>query len=303
MSRYNPARSSFISRASSKMEDNSSSYADNTNNEDDFAEDNEDQDISLYFTRRNSNRFNRQPSRRSNPMTVNNEISDLNDRQNPEENGQKPLEGPSIHIAPLPPFNSTSTPTLQHRNISQDNINQRNQLITSVIDEETVAMPAIQKTRVNQKQISAPSESISPRKNEELNSQSTITESPSKSNTSSGFNSSQSIKQETKQPTPTQKPPPNPATQSVRVQQAQQPEPKQPSPVKTIAKEVPVIKKSQAPVVPVIKTTPPSIQNKLPESEDEEDHIDWASSEDEEIVKQEVEHFERNQVGKLQTTY
>ena len=39
---------------------------------------------------------------------------------------------------------------------------------------------------------------------------------------------------------------------------------------------------------------PKSLQKK--QDEEDEDHIDWASSEDEEIVKQEIETFERNQV-------
>jgi len=55
------------------------------------------------------------------------------------------------------------------------------------------------------------------------------------------------------------------------------------------------VKKKKAPGVPILAKNATNINN-YPMINDEEDNIEWDSSEDEEIVKKEVASFERNQV-------
>ncbi len=55
------------------------------------------------------------------------------------------------------------------------------------------------------------------------------------------------------------------------------------------------INKKLAPIIPAIVKSAKNINN-YPMINDDEDNIEWDSSEDEEIVKKEVATFERNQV-------
>ena len=128
MSRFNPARSSFISKTSSKMDADSLSKEDidSTRNDDlDFLEDNASNELDKdngvgAFQRRNSSKFSRTGStlsrrvsaKKSATATVENGIS-----ENASESG--------LHIAPLPPFSNaapSSTPALQPKNTGHRDI-------------------------------------------------------------------------------------------------------------------------------------------------------------------------------------
>jgi hypothetical protein len=222
MSRFNPARSSLLSKTSSRIDNDSSIGADNTRNDEDFNDENNSNefDAESYsnsgalagvlivgnngsntgsFVRRNSSRFGASKGslKRSNLLQSQNsrssvvantnelkvdESSELHNNSNENKNqdfsnpfesspfvlneqNNEDLEQPEIkedsinqiHIAPLPPFNSTSTPmtrsprhsssgssstsngnTRSKMNGSANNINLNNHVINSAILEETV---------------------------------------------------------------------------------------------------------------------------------------------------------------------
>ena len=151
MSRFNPARSSFISKSSSKMDvDSLSKEGDNTRNDDDFLDENVSNEFdrddsangsSTQFQRRNSSKFSRTGStlsrhlskRVSADATVNNVNTNKNNsssdhgiHESSAEHSEMTASG--LHIAPLLPFatsTSTSTPTMPAKNNHQNGAEQR----------------------------------------------------------------------------------------------------------------------------------------------------------------------------------
>lgn len=319
MSRFNPARSSFISKSSSKLDNDSASIREEDNN-DEFNDENNsgefDRDSangSSSFQRRNSSRnlggFNRQNSRRS-YLSQNKNVSDFgidnsNDNSTSTSNNQtnETVKPSGLHIAPLLPFTSTSTPTLTPRDNADAKSNnhhsannqyqtqsQRHPIINSTIDEEMVA-PNLKSPNKEQKN-KQPTDSFASiftaslsennnlktddLKTQQNSSRSTLNQSPGAS-ISSGIDSYNGNKSNLANTSRTDMTFRNDAD----MEQNKSP--------KSLNKST---YSNQA--IPSIRTSTKSLKQEA--NDEDDDHIDWASSEDEEIVKKEIATFERNQV-------
>jgi len=307
MSRFNPARSSFISKSSSRNDSFSFNGGEAPFDEDELNEKEDDKNITgpSPFKRQNSIKFSRQ-SLRSNgsysqrQLTSNNFIDE---NSNTSLNGidEEKIPPPistndEIHIAPLPPFGDDDEPLTNgiNNNLILNTIN--NDLTNQKFDDDfTASFNEIN----NSKRTSFSFESNQPKLIENLEGKklkrpseeqisSNSTDSHQLSNNSSSVSSYEANFER---------------DDRIRLNHSNS---------NLDIKNIEIIpsrilnhtNKPQAPVIPAITTTTPSqttntsnLSNSI--QEDDDDHIDWASSEDEEIVKQEVETFEtfeRNQV-------
>jgi hypothetical protein len=305
MSRFNPARSSFISKSSSRNDSFSFNGGEAPFDEDELNEKEDDKMENAAapspFKRQNSIKFNRH-SLRSNgsysqrQLTSNNFIDE---NSNTSLNGIDEEKIPptnstndEIHIAPLPPFGDDEPHT--NGNLILNTIN--NDISNQKFDDDfTASFNEIN----NSKRASFSFESNQPKLIENSNSEqfkrpseeqisSNSADSQQLSNNSSSVSSYEANFER---------------DDRIRLRHSNS---------NLDIKNIEIISsrilnhanKPQAPVIPAITTTTPSqttntsnLSNSI--QDDEDDHIDWASSEDEEIVKQEVETFEtfqRNQV-------
>lgn len=296
MSRFNPTRSSFISGSSSRLEnDSSSNYGnDNTRNEEDFEDENDSVDFDRdsangsSLQRRNSSKFGRstnapikrQLSRRSSTLStpIIENLNIINKNSKIETNEDDSSNKDSIHIAPLPPFNnSTSTPSLAQRNKKAPAPKSPEKILSNKLNSPTQNNPdsfaslfAASFSSNNKSDI-----------NNSTSSHSTLTQTNTPHTTFSGSNStSASINSSMNQSV---------LKQNEIINKPESPRKQAPQP--------PTIQLQPPPPLPPL---PPSVKAKknlnYSHDEEDEDHIDWASSDDEEIVKQEIETFERNQV-------
>lgn len=154
MSRFNPNRQSYVSRTSSRQENDNSSYgndASRNEDEEDFNDyfkndenENSDRDSAngSSFQRRGSSRFGSSLSRsisRRQSGNKSNSTETTNAQDEPENAG-------SIHIAPLLPFNNgtstpQSTPRLNHHETKVSEKKTRHKTSSSIvatIDEENI---------------------------------------------------------------------------------------------------------------------------------------------------------------------
>ena len=293
MSRFNPARQSFISRTSSRMDNDSSSiYGAETSRQDqdqEFEYENEiesDRDSAngSSFQRRNSSKFGqpslaRQASKNSAAAAAS---SPQLKHYPPPTPGDTADQASSLHIAPLLPFNNSSTPQLTPRGLNKTE-SKRYQVTT--IDEE-ITTPAKAPKASNHPadsfaSIFTASLALENKKPESLNP--FLTDEPNliESTAISGGRKKKSapvVKIESKNPFIDED---DEASEDFQKQSNKK-------------------KKQQAPSVPTIAVNAKSVNSLTmgAVNDDDEDHIDWASSEDEAIVKQEVETFERRQVFK-----
>lgn len=317
MSRFNPARSSFLSGSSSRLEnDSSSNYGnDNTRNEDDFenesGEFDRDSANGSSFQRRNSSRFGRpaaggavkrQLSRRSSNLSTpfienlniineNSKIEineDLHGKDNDGET-EKQNDKESIHIAPLPPFNtnnSTSTPALAQRNKKERK--QSNETSSKPTSPAQANPPPSQDSFASIFAASFNTTNNTTTNEKSASSNTTLTQTNTTSSSSpSSNNNITKNKNDSQQMSP-------------RKQQAPLPPPPLP-PLPQIHLQPPPLPPMPSSAVKNANAKKTSLN--YSHDEDEEDHIDWASSEDEEIVKQEIETFERNQVNKKRNKF
>lgn len=306
MSRFNPARSSFISKSSSRNDSFSFNGGETPFDEDELNEKDDDKNMAAPspFKRQNSIKFSRQSLRSngsySQRQLTNNNFIDENSNTSLNGIDEEKIPPPSstneaIHIAPLPPFGDDDEP---------NNFNSNNQILNAINndisnqkfdDDFTASFNEINNSKrtsfsfesnqpkiisnLNDKQLKMPSED---------QKSSNSTESQQLSNNSSSV-SSYEANFERDDRTKLRNSNSNLDIKNIEII---------PSRILNHSN------KPQAPVIPAITTTTPSqttntsnLSNSI--QDDEDDHIDWASSEDEEIVKQEVETFEtfeRNQV-------
>ena len=307
MSRFNPARSSFISKTSSKLgdADSLSKEGDNTRNDDDFLDDAASNDFdreetnSNGFQRRNSTKFSRTGSTLSRRVSSRRNNSDLKLDQGIVENTAEQTEnadennGGGLHIAPLPPFvnsnsnsTTTSTPQLQTKNGHNNNeqktpspkeLQKQRSHKHPIIDEEATlgnvvssAVAKKEKSPTKKEKTSKPTADsfasiFSASLEDTLKSTSNENEEEEKKqySISSGIQSMLG-KSNQKDDTP-------PTTNTTKSS----------------------LTSSNEHIIPTILTE----NVKKVENEEDEEHIDWASSDEEEDLQKEFASFERNQVS------
>lgn len=144
MSRFNPTRSSFMSRNSSRMDNDSINNDLNNNNEEDASVN------SSELQDNDSSQFNRQNSFRKSSIRRGSKRSQLSTLQNAKNESDPNLaaqnvaaDGTSkIHIAPLPPFLSGNP--FGNEEDEQNKLQQQQrsyQVLNSIIFEESPAIP------------------------------------------------------------------------------------------------------------------------------------------------------------------
>lgn len=267
MSRYNPSRSSFISRTSSRMDvESTSSFNENSaNNDEDFNENQDNDDISASFNRNNS--FRRSSLRRPSIGKKSNAVS-FQSKQEEEFETNFENSDKKIHIAPLPAFLDD---------------HQRHQVQSSVIHEE--ASPIAPNIRTNSADTS-PS-NISDNIDVASSFASIFTSSFASGSDKTYFETGKKENEILSTPASILSDIPTPVIDSSKIVK------------RNDRLKVPGVDMSPQ-TVKATTLTKPMKREKLSsnfEQDEDEDQIDWASSDDDEIVKQEIESFERNQVG------
>lgn len=354
MSRFNPTRSSFISRNSStRMDNDTSSVNENSNpNDDDSASQNDanqQQDLDMNmndlqsFNRNNSFRkssLRRQSKRSMSYLQQTKEANENGAFTNPKNSSSvsaslsssssSSADQSRLHIAPLPAFLNDGDEYSHDDEIHQRN--QRYQVLSSIILEETVPPAVPQATNV-----SASSSSSSNRANNDLhqtdsfasiftaslaNNDSTKpdVDSSAKNNRFSTPNSSHVINNINNNNNNNNSNPfllsssKNSANDLLKIEAlivSTGPDEHETSAAinltsdsKSRIEPSPKSLSNHSSMTTMVKSE--TVKNQLKsnsnynnhdDDDDDDDQIDWASSEDEEIVKQEVETFERNQVS------
>lgn len=300
MSRYNPSRSSFISGTSSRMDADSSSIADNsTHNEEDFNEENEE-DFSASFNRNNS--FRRSSLRRHSRLSSTNPFQaprNLNQQDSvSSNNSDNQSDSNKIHIAPLPPFLGQSTQEQQ-----QPSMQQRYDVLNSIIHEENTPV-------INTTSPSTPShnENIPNSPGAKTNEiESSFANIFTSSFASGSAKTDEGIVLSTTQnsfdiatPLINSSMITNNHKRSEHLQVPGfefSPKTAKDSSLSSFNSSAATITKSD-----LNKTNKQHGSKERTKYDEDDEQIDWASSDDEEIVKQEIESFERNQVSLIYKT-
>jgi len=291
MSRFNPARSSFISRGSSHLDMDSSSINESKNNsnsnaesknDNNFVDESSDEKDSLSsFQRRNSSRFRSSMYNKS----FRRPVPDQQFKES-EKDAENNSNTSGLHIAPLLPFKTTSTPTVVNKN----NSNNKKDL-TSSNHQPKERVKSVTKSEENKAKTKKSSEfstndfdsmfSTEKPSFEQSNlpnkSHSKANKNKSKESDSSGIDSF--FHELTTNKTVDENVTNSNYFVDSKTRSANSP--------KTVDK-MPEHSENQ------------NGKEKINRHEDDEEdeHIDWASSEDEEAVQKEIESFEKNKVSK-----
>jgi len=248
-------------------------------NENNFVDESSDDKESLSsFQRRNSSRFrssmyNNKSFRRQAPA----------DRLNPTET-EKDAENSTtsssgLHIAPLLPFKTTSTPTVLNNNHHTSSSNQPKERVKSLKSEETKTKTKKSNefsTNDFDSMFSAEKTTLEQSDSHKNKPHSKVNKTNFKESDSSGIDSF--FNELTSNKT---------AEEDI-------------SKYFIDAKTQPVFSPKAVVQLPEIVENANDKEkiNKHPEEDEEDEHIDWASSEDEEAVQKEIESFEKNKVSK-----